>query len=336
MILAKQVPWKDWCEWNYVRDKLVARDRDAHACALSRIRCWQTRHRIPVSIEATASLLEVLQVDPSAYSTGSSGPHTPSADLSLMVCQVITRSVNLLVDLAQKGSCATSMDKLAGSIGIPSWVVQLRHNATHGSTPPYFRVLRHAVLDLLDNFFIPRYWNNQWDIICHSQGESLRPDTELITIPELSRYFAGRRDESFLGRVASLQDWDPKVLHWIVTNDFRDTTDLFVELFGKLRSDDIRLQILDLLILYRNRFALISLIRDQQYSALSKLRIQERCADLTVDEINDLLSLLSDTLTPIENSEKVLPYVTCFIEIPFGTPRPRSAGIVLNLSLSAD
>jgi len=53
---------------------------------------------------------------------------------------------------------AASVDSLAASIGIPSWVVHCRHASCHGSRFPPLTVLKRASASLLREFIIPKYW----------------------------------------------------------------------------------------------------------------------------------------------------------------------------------
>ena len=144
------MPWKDWLEWQEVYQLLLKGDQSSHMRAFEAIRDWQSRGRVPIAVEATSLIIVSLMRDVGGYS-----------DDGLADAEVIIRFVNLLTDLVQKGFYAASVETLANSIGIPSWIVQLRHTACHGSILPKASLLRRALLHLLNVFIIPKYWEAQ-------------------------------------------------------------------------------------------------------------------------------------------------------------------------------
>jgi len=58
-VLPRVVPWRDWAEWDEVRVGLMGSDGKDAACAIGRVRAWQSRGKVPHSIEATAALVEI-------------------------------------------------------------------------------------------------------------------------------------------------------------------------------------------------------------------------------------------------------------------------------------
>jgi hypothetical protein len=81
-------------------------------------------------------------------------------ELSLQYSCVIVRCVNGLVDSFQKGTYAQAVSGLAQRIGIPLWIVDLRHESTHNQLPT-LQVLRLAAQHLLkwleSNYWLPQY-----------------------------------------------------------------------------------------------------------------------------------------------------------------------------------
>lgn len=84
------------------------------------------------------ALLVVLQQD---SSTEKLTPHYLS--LRQSYAAAIIRLVNGLVDPLQLGAYARSIASIAMQLGIPSWLVELRHAATHEDLPS-LEVLREA------------------------------------------------------------------------------------------------------------------------------------------------------------------------------------------------
>jgi len=64
----------------------------------------------------------------------------------------IIRLVNGLVDPLQSGVYARSIASIAAQLGLPSWLVEVRHAATHEELPS-LEVLREAANEVI--FFLP-------------------------------------------------------------------------------------------------------------------------------------------------------------------------------------
>ena len=64
----------------------------------------------------------------------------------------IIRLVNGLVDPLQSGVYARSIASIAAQLGLPSWLVEVRHAATHEELPS-LEVLREAAHEVI--FFLP-------------------------------------------------------------------------------------------------------------------------------------------------------------------------------------
>jgi hypothetical protein len=69
----------------------------------------------------------------------------------------LIRFVNGLVDIQQKGQYAISISSLAEKIGLPTFFVELRHDATHNQLPS-LPVLLNSVQTAL-NWLEINYWN---------------------------------------------------------------------------------------------------------------------------------------------------------------------------------
>ncbi|GMF15648.1 unnamed protein product [Phytophthora lilii] len=159
------VPWRDWAEWQDVHVGLFSRDPFAQQRVVSRVAAWRSRVQLPVAINATAQLVELQLHESMAqhhhHAVGvSSRSHM---ELSLLYASVIVRCVNGLVDGSQKGAYASAVSTLAQRIGIPLWVVDLRHESTHNQLPS-LPVLRFAARHLLA-WLRANYWGAQEDAI---------------------------------------------------------------------------------------------------------------------------------------------------------------------------
>ena len=85
---------------------------------------------LPHALESLLSILVAVQQD-NASGTG------PSCSLSLRqsYATALIRLVNGLVDPLQAGTYARSILSIAAQIGLPAWLVELRHAATHEDLP---------------------------------------------------------------------------------------------------------------------------------------------------------------------------------------------------------
>ena len=85
---------------------------------------------LPHALESLLSILVAVQQD-NASGTG------PSYSLSLRqsYATALIRLVNGLVDPLQAGTYARSILSIAAQIGLPAWLVELRHAATHEDLP---------------------------------------------------------------------------------------------------------------------------------------------------------------------------------------------------------
>jgi ribosomal biogenesis protein LAS1 len=120
--------------------------------AIERVAVWRTRQtQLPHIVESSAALAEILLRE-ATTATGCSAMELRHA----YACAVI-RSINGLADpLQQQRSVATSIALLCRQLGLPSWLVDVRHEATHNQMPT-LAVLRMAAKTLLQ-YFQAVYW----------------------------------------------------------------------------------------------------------------------------------------------------------------------------------
>ena len=146
-----QTPWADWAEWTFVRDRLLPPGELVFE-AIEVVQMWRSRGRVPHAVDSTAQLVEVMVRD-------REGGRSEN-ELRLAYSMVVVRAVNGLVDPSQQGYYAEAVSVLAARMGLPQWLVELRHDATHGQLPT-LPVLRSAadciLLWLNDNYWAPQF-----------------------------------------------------------------------------------------------------------------------------------------------------------------------------------
>ena len=178
----KCLPWQDWREFVEVRTALFAHDTpELQVASLQRVAAWRVRGRVPHRVDLTAQLVEVMMHDAAAGASaaamamgGSHGAGTGTgtgmgmgmgaAVLSESMLQnnyaiAVLRAVNGVVDSGQKGTYATSVSVLASRVGLPGWLVDLRHDTSHNALPS-LSTLRLAATTLL-HWLHSEYWEVQ-------------------------------------------------------------------------------------------------------------------------------------------------------------------------------
>jgi hypothetical protein len=314
---SKTVPWKDWEEWREVYELVTQDDATATQAAIVRIRDWQSRCRVPISVEATQYLLDSLLYDTQRLNRcyESRGSSDMLAD-----GQCISRFVNLLTDLVQRGMYATSVESLANSIGIPSWIVQLRHTACHGAAFPRMGLLKRAARYLLYDFIIPRYWD--------AQAREINGDTDTVNTSwgplRVMEWCKGLLDGEHAETSSSGISVDRDALYWIVV-ELRDcmsndnTLDAYDHVVSILLSEfssyETRMRLIRLGVLYRNRAIIKCALQDSQLRCIVQSMCLEEITDCHSSTNNlallNLVASMVDISPPADVCENPKTDFTC-------------------------
>ena len=153
--MSRVVPWMCREEWITTYKNLYNfQDTKSQVKGVKRVQAWKSRScgKLPLSIETTASLIAATIVDVEESQT------RPLA-VQLTMAMAIVRFVNGMVDMEQKGMYARSVQSIADDIGLPDWLVDLRHEATHAALPS-LEVLRTGCQFSLD-WLREQYWESQ-------------------------------------------------------------------------------------------------------------------------------------------------------------------------------
>ncbi|KAL5534518.1 hypothetical protein ACEPAG_981 [Sanghuangporus baumii] len=199
MKLPRRVPWVSLseldqiCSWIYADET----DSDAKLKAIHRLSAWRAITALPHALEASLSLLSSIILDQN-YAVESyrqqdslNGPfefpmpkNISALNIRQSYATAIIRLVNGLVDPLQLGTYARSISSIATQIGLPLWLVELRHAATHEDLPS-LELLRTGAKEsltwLLHNYFLP--------ILSVASVEESAPVVRLFPLhPLLKRY----------------------------------------------------------------------------------------------------------------------------------------------------
>ncbi|XP_064629829.1 ribosomal biogenesis protein LAS1L-like [Lineus longissimus] len=157
------VGWFRKVEWESVYNELYSDDVQKQTHAVGRIRVWKSRvlHKLSASIDCTCSLIQSVIEDHSLIKAGQVIEKDVAIRMGYSIALV--RFVNLITDKLQKKSFAQPVHRLAGTLGLPEWMVNLRHEATHGSLPQLSVLRSGAQLALA--WLKREYWEaqNEWN-----------------------------------------------------------------------------------------------------------------------------------------------------------------------------
>ena len=147
-----------------------------------KVAAWKGRGKVPVSIELTASLIEVVRKDENASTKGKrvllSGLDSSSSrsemENRLLYAMALTRVVNGLVAPFQQTVRAKSVSVVCQTLGLPLNLVELRHEAAHAEIPN-LAALRPVAISCL-HWLYERYWLRQQQYF----EDTERTTTELL------------------------------------------------------------------------------------------------------------------------------------------------------------
>ncbi|XP_015271147.1 PREDICTED: ribosomal biogenesis protein LAS1L [Gekko japonicus] len=146
------VAWQSKAEWDQVMVGLYCGDCQMQEDALDRVSAWKSRygHRMPLAVECTADLIRCKILDAS----GSLKSH----ELVLTYGLALVRFVNLITERKQK-MVTVSLRRLAKELSLPVWMVDLRHDLTHGTLPQLSACRKGCVAGL--EWLRRTYWSRQ-------------------------------------------------------------------------------------------------------------------------------------------------------------------------------
>lgn len=150
-----------WNEWLHVKRVLLDVSPEERQAELPQcqaiIAMWRARGHIPHSIDITAEMVQLFSRDAALSVT--LRPYS-ERELSMLYSLVVIRAINGITESGQQGHFARSVLGIAEDLGLPGWIVELRHDATHAGLPS-LSVLRAACQYLLgwyrDNYWTPQY-----------------------------------------------------------------------------------------------------------------------------------------------------------------------------------
>lgn len=179
-------PWKDVEEFRRVYEYLFDEDTDVdqQKRALSQINVWSLRRstQCPAGVLATKALLEVQHLDKAE------GQHAVSESvLQTLHASAFTRFFNFMSSTMQTHNMRTMYDT-ARMLGLPSFVVDLRHVCAHGQILPPIDILRTSVSYCL-NWLRNYYWIPQLESMCDVEAGKIRRKDKTLFEENITKLF---------------------------------------------------------------------------------------------------------------------------------------------------
>ena len=183
------LPWRNWREFDEVCTLVLAlagrlsnssvtttedpvrrlsRD-DARVVLIEKLAEWHSRSKCPNAVTATFALA---QLDWS--SSAAALQRETLSPLQLAAAATISRVINALSDSAQSGVFASSISELMKKAGVARWIVDIRHDCSHGAMPS-IPVLRLAADYILD-YVINEYWLPQSKLAAVPKMDDIQVD----------------------------------------------------------------------------------------------------------------------------------------------------------------
>ncbi|XP_067404403.1 ribosomal biogenesis protein LAS1L [Emydura macquarii macquarii] len=162
------VAWRSKAEWDQVMVGLYCGDCRLQRDALDRVSAWRSRygHRMPLAVDCTADLIRCKILDVSG--------NMQSHELVLSYGLALVRFVNLITERKQK-IVNIPLRRLAKEMNIPIWIVNLRHDLTHGKLPQLVACRKgcDVVLEWLRRTYWSRQLSNNLAGECEEQDEEV-------------------------------------------------------------------------------------------------------------------------------------------------------------------
>ncbi|KAF6217162.1 hypothetical protein GE061_001516 [Apolygus lucorum] len=172
MAKVRRVPWKNRSEWLEVYGMLHnSNDLAEIEKAAQHMELWIERGHCPPAVEYTCRFIQPICRD--SYFFPSQSNAESETNLQVQYATAILRFINILGEVESEKSL--SLNARALKIGLPEWVVNTRHQISHGSCLPSLDLLRISVDSLLKWLKI-----NYWEVEKQAMKDIILPDSVFI------------------------------------------------------------------------------------------------------------------------------------------------------------
>lgn len=151
------VPWYNSVEWHNAYNAICSENSNKQD-ALHLLLLWKARcPSLPSGIESTLSLLQVHIQD-----FNSDDNVANDQILRLAYSSAIMRFVNHMLD--SETARGTTLYQAARNLGVPDWIIDLRHDTAHSNILPSLTLLRNAC-EISFDWLKQNYWNKYKECI---------------------------------------------------------------------------------------------------------------------------------------------------------------------------
>jgi ribosomal biogenesis protein LAS1 len=147
------VAWRDWEEWKDTYRMLYSVQEKEILMGCSRVSAWAAKQPLPIAVEVTADLQREL--------------HGTRNVLALSLA--VIRFINGVVEPFKNANLAVPISTIGASYGIPDFVINIRHSATHGRLPS-FELAALGAESALD-WLRTNYWEAQVAELNNSEND---------------------------------------------------------------------------------------------------------------------------------------------------------------------
>ncbi|KAK5982601.1 hypothetical protein GCK32_003291, partial [Trichostrongylus colubriformis] len=187
-------------EWNRVRTLFQSEDVEELKECLAILSMWRSRmgNSIPVALSCSEMLVRLaiseLQI------ANEADQWMKMEELKMQHCIVIIRFINYVNEIGQRQR-QTSIVRAVQQLGIPSWLVEIRHNASHSHVPPI------GTLRMGSEFCREWIWNNFWT---RQPYEAMRSAGAVDTNSDVVAEEASIRDQKIRHAIIAFALWRNK------------------------------------------------------------------------------------------------------------------------------
>jgi len=174
----RETAWYSWREWHDVYADVYSDNLLRLCTALLTMKAWKVRKmNVPVAVSGTMDLAQLVLADQvECYTKGGEfyarKPGGNLDNIHLAYAMAIVRLVNGLVDHFQTGKYARSVNQIAQTeLGLPQWIVDIRHRATHDRMPS-LTLVREGAHYLLE-YLREQYWEVQANSLLEQEEEEI-------------------------------------------------------------------------------------------------------------------------------------------------------------------
>ncbi|XP_014786086.1 ribosomal biogenesis protein LAS1L [Octopus bimaculoides] len=151
--------WFNREEFLEVYNEIFSNDIKKQKHALGRIAVWKSRvPKLPIAIENTAALIRA-SVEHRQDATSGQTDWESNHKLRNLYGLALIRFINHITETKQNKVYARSLVSIAKELGLPEWLIELRHSATHNKLPSLEIVC--TAVDCSLKYLQENFWTKQ-------------------------------------------------------------------------------------------------------------------------------------------------------------------------------